>query len=566
MNRRLSIAVLMVFLALSAFTLAGCDDNPEHFQKSGQKALSPLGSEARTVLRFVLSKFNGGGLQNVDLFGMADLIAAEARRYFVETYTPGETVVLDRTLDLTSGAVLPEFDMYGHFDPNGGFEEFVEETHNAAGELTGQKVVHKAAREFTKGSIEGYTYFNTVDSADVDSVRESVTEAFTVASDLEYVATIWHQQVDATSTQEGFGEVLTFGESFGYQSHPRMKFSLSAGDTYDVQHRVWDSIEGILGWDQSMKDEFDYSLHGHLTLYAPVVDGVAENKDPESDPDMDVEDLGSRTKTTNRATTVVENDEMVTGYLVAHNRITTTTITVTVTDDTTGDVLSQQATEHESHVVVYEVAPGMEVEANQARWFETYIDYVETTKTSETSDFTYSGTNGQDSTEEYALEVLRYTDNPRTRNNLWQWRSTRHEMVIYQSVDDGTGQVTTRVEDAGEQWLTDRYEADEDYDNVGFAFEGSFSDVTDVVNRFFGDDSSGVKTTVTETHNRNYKVQFGAPGLEVSGSYRTNGSTINNGDGSVHANGNDMDGTLNVTTSDGTFDVSAEEWVNDIEP
>jgi hypothetical protein len=210
------------------------------------------------------------------------------------------------------------------------------------------------------------------------------------------------------------------------------------------------------------------------------------------------------------------------------------------------------------------VIPGKENEAHRARWFETFVDHVETTKVVEKSDFTYGA--GNDQTEERSFVEFRYTDNPGTRNDLWQWRSTSQQWTIRSYMDTVSNQWTVRTEDKGLVWLVDRYKPDPTYSDVAFAFEGSFSDLDEETHRFFGDDASGLKSNVKGTHMRDYLAGFGSNAVKVKGTYHTHNAMVNNADGGVHGNAAAVDGTLNVTVGGIAHDVSAEEWTLEVEP
>ncbi len=562
---RKTVVLLSTLIWLGSWVTA-CDEETNQFGESNQLELSPMNSEDRTVVRTVLSELFDGPIGSAALWQRLQVVPMEARRYFVRTYTPGEVVVLDRKLDLTSKAVLREYDAYGNFDAEGGFLQFNELTHDTLGKVLSDTNVNKRTREFTKGKISNYDYMNTEDAAGDNSVRQSVVERYNIDSGIEYVQTAWNQQESLVNVNRDLSGDVTFDETYAYQSHPVATLTLDAGGAWETEARMWDSIQPKAGWETSNRERNTLNIKGKLTLYQPVEQDAAPNTDSPMDADTVETDEGTQTKFVTRMTDRNENVTLINGFLEETRTTTYTEVSVEYVDKASGRTISNQVTEHETVVVTYKVAPGGELQALWTRWHEIYVDYVETVRTVLKEDHSYNTMSQNDHTLNRTMTTYRYTDNPHTRNNIWAWRSTEEKQTVFTSVDAETSENVTRTTDQGVKWLTDRYEADPRYDAVPFEFNGSFGVDTDEINEFFGDDASGLQTWMTEDHNMDYSALFGADKIAVSKGYSVQMSALKNNDGDAHQNASNVDGTVEISVNGASYKVSGEEWVDNIHP
>jgi hypothetical protein len=268
---------------------------------------SSMTETERQAIRSVLNKFGGAGIEHIKLYRIVEVISKEARRYFAKQYTPGKIVVTGKQLDLTIPQVLREKDSFLNYDPDGGYIEFSETTHDDKGEVvTDDLKVYQRKKQFNSGSIQNYTYSETLDTPNGNTMVAMTKEGLKVSSNIEYVETAWNQQI---SYVESNG--IKHNETYNYQSQPLRKITLTAGDEYYLSASAIDQIIDSHGWNIITEGSLNGKFTGTLTLYKPKETNAEENANPEQKQTKTEEPLGNAMKYTTTETTVTESKNAV---------------------------------------------------------------------------------------------------------------------------------------------------------------------------------------------------------------------------------------------------------------
>ncbi len=555
-------SLIALLLCSAGGLILSCEEQVGDSFSTSQEELSGLGFQERRDLRWVMHSTLGGPSSASDILALVEQMGQGAKDYFVSPYASESAVVKDRQLDLTSGALFPRLDAAGNFVQNGGWDRFVEVAHRSDGAVLAKAAVYKPTAQYLSGAISDYTYVQSTESQSSDSTRKTLEHSFLISQNLQFQRLAWNQQAASTRQQGPHGEPgLLYGETYKYQTHPLLKLTLTAGDRYQQQQNEVQSLDGIQGWSVDRKQETQVSLNGTLTLFRPIPDGAERNTNPAGVQVPQIVGRGGLVTETTQATEEQVSDESVNEFLVRHTRKTSTVTQSVTTTKTLGAPVSMSRIDHETLIVTYHVVPGQADKAAQAMWDTLYQDYEETTKSIHTTEYTLPSEPQEGYQVDEVILVYRYTDNPLTRNDLWRWRSTSQVLKEVGEWDEAADVMRTRYEDSGEEWLVDRYEPDPDFNDVPFQIQGTWSDGDSQVVRFLGPDSSGAKTTNSAWRALDMLLVFNDYSFTVRGSLETNQASIQNGTGLGFQTGNDVDGTVRVGTPDGTYLLSAEEWL-----
>lgn len=549
---------LMLVMALTV--PLGCEQEEE--TGTAQLEQSPLSAGEKKAAREVLATFHGGGLQPIDALAVADTIAAEAHRYFADSVTAGSVVVTGQTLDLTSDAVLRQLDIWGSWDPDGGYARFDEPVHDGEGSLSRDEPAYKRARQFVKGSIADCAMVRTVMALDADGVETRRREAFEVTADVEYVETAWHQQRAFVTTIDA-GQAVDHAESYSYQSHPLSTRTLKSGGRTDWRETVVDRISGDSGWTVSSATRLDVDLAGTVTLYQPAIANAEPNKRAKKKQTTVEKDQGKTRLVETEQTTVDESTAPVTPYLEETVEVVHTVLTSDVNDKDTGRPVASTVTDHQTSYHRFRPVSGMELDAVYARWSEGVSDFQETVKTVTETTYLYDKKDEGDVEETTVVTEHRYTDNPKTRNDVYAWRSTTSTDVSYTYTDDD-GAEHTRIDHGGIAWLTDQIEPDPEIDQRAFSYVGALVRDESESSHYLGDDVAGLKTNGVVAVKERMTATSGSHALTWEGSHEIRSASIKNGAGDGHGNGSDVDGTYDVEVDGRRATLSAEEWVIEV--
>ena len=484
------------------------------------------------------------------------VVISEGTRVFAGVFAGDSIVISGQSLSLTDSHVLPEVDANGFFDPSGGYLSFDEVSHNADGDLVSEREARKVYKQFTEGSISGFSFERTKDSPSGGYVFDRQATGFSVDSNIAYQATSWNQQ-------EGWKEVngVRQDDVYAYQSNPMWKATLESGGSVDYALVSADNIVSSQGWDLTSETHLTANLRGTLTMYRPKRSTVAANSDPELEQEVNTVDSGVFTTETTRSTDVSDWENIVgdDGELVEKVVLTETSVDVTTVDTSIGQATENTTTVHSTWRYSYSVRQGFTSAAIRNRSLEKVAAHEVTTKTEDS--FTASYNSDGSFTRTDTSTTLRYTDNPATRNDIDSWRSTRSVMTTVYTASTNT----TVTDVGGTEWLTEHIEADTDVNTMAFAISGSIDTTSDLEARFFGANSSGVEWVQTDTETRNVTNEWGGDVVQVSGSYTNHQAEISVGN-VVHPNQGDWDGAVSVTLNGESFSVSAEEFLNALRP
>ncbi len=541
-------------------TLTGCDDTVE-VAGTQQIQQSQLTLGDKGVFRKVLGWLSEDGPHGADVFVVVRVIAAEARRYFAESYTPGAIVITNQALDLTSPAVLREFDLFGNWDPDGGFERFREVTHNLDGSVGADLWAYQVARQFSSGAVSGYSFTRSSETLGPDEKTDVNMESFDISENVKYDITKWHQQKQFVTTIEN-GNKVDHSESYKYQSHPILSATLAAGGRFSTEAVTTDRLVGDTGWTVEDRQGQQSDLQGTLTFYRPVEAGVEENQNPEQKLKQTEGKAGGKVTLQSSRTDVDESSIQPEPYVEEWVTQVKTVTTEDVVDEDTGLPLSQEEVVLETVFHRFRTVMGKELAAIHERWTEKFMDYKVTVRTVTSVTYTYDTQKKGDSTKKTTVTEYRFTDNPFTRNDLYEWRSTTYTDTEYSFTDEkGT---TVTVTHSGVSWLTDRYEPDPDATDLAFSHVGTLSRKTREEARFLGDDVAGLKETVWSEFSEDVNASVGGDSVSWKGGHVVGDAGIDNGTGDAHDLKGDPDGVYAVVVNGREAQVSAEEWVDEL--
>ena len=165
------------------------------------------------------------------------------------------------------------------------------------------------------------------------------------------------------------------------------------------------------------------------------------------------------------------------------------------------------------------------------------------------------------------VTTYRHTDNPATRNDIANWRST-HRVInrTYRVNEDGSVSSAWDELDSGEKWLTSEIEVDPAFDAVPYEYDLRSRVVEELETRFFGDDQSASETTALTTISRAEDAIWNQNQARVDGGHTLYSTTIANGDGQNHSVGGNADGNYTINLGAIQVTVGAEEWLDSIAP
>ncbi|MBK8010785.1 MAG: hypothetical protein IPK13_05510 [Deltaproteobacteria bacterium] len=545
--RRASQLVRASIVPTLGLLLAACSGRYE----SPQAEWSNITPEQRAQIRRTVQFITGGSVLPVQALVVAGVINAEGQRVFADRDAPS-IVITERSLDLTSSAVLPELDETGAWDPTGGFTQFFEHAFDANGDETRDEEVHKAVREFEAGGLSRFDYVITTDTPQDFYEVNTQRSRFEVGSDIAYTTRLWHQ----VTADRRVGNGLVHNQVFTYQDQPTLKIGVRNDGSLESSVLVEDHIRSEEGFDTVAVSSLDVDLSGTYTRYRPVF--VEANDRPEADFATDTSSSGGVTTTRTSVTTTSEETSTISG--LEETKVTTTTVlSDRKTDDNNGArQISSENVTHTTVVYTYEVDTPTDPGLEEAK--ERYRNHVITTRATTTVTNTYE--NNGNFTTRTVVKNERYTDDPVVRNKVEDWMTT--ESTTVQAFDAGTGETTTTRE--GTKWLLDRIEIDPDFNAVSWSISGTLDVTDDSSTHFFGDDKEGIETWSVQTRSYDMKYNWGGNGVEVKGDLVNRHSSITPPKGTPHTIDGDWDGTLEVKVGGSEFEVSAEEWLNGVEP
>ena len=519
--------------------------------ESPQAEWSNITPEQRAQIRRTVQFITGGSVLPVQALVVAGVINAEGQRVFADRDAPS-IVITERSLDLTSSQVLPELDETGDWDPTGGYAQFFEHAFDSNGDETRDEEIHKAVRDFEAGGLSRFDYVITTDTPQDFYEVNTQRSRFEVGSDITYATQIWKQ----VTADRRIGNGLVHDQVFTYQEQPTLRVSMRKDGSLESSVLVEDHIRSEEGFDTVAVSSLEVDLSGTYTRYRPVL--VEANNRPEADFTSDATSSGGVTTTKTSVTTTSEETSTIDG--LEETKVTTTTVlSDRKTDDNNGArQISSENVTHTTIVYTYEVDTPTDPGLEEAK--ERYRNHVITTRA--TTTVTNSYENNGNFTTRTVVKNERYTDDPVVRNKVEDWMTT--ESATIQAFDAGSGETTTTRE--GTKWMLDSIEIDPDFNAVPWSISGTLDVTDDSSTHFFGDDREGIETWTVQTRSYDMKYAWGGNGVEVKGDLVNRHSSITPPKGTPHTIDGDWDGTLEVKVGGAEFDVSAEEWLNGVEP
>jgi hypothetical protein len=553
-HHRFQICILGLIIPLMG---TACADDSQTNRTSPQKAWTSMSEAQRSTVRSVLDKFHDGGLHDLNIFDVVDIIVGEGIRVYAGAYATKSIVLENQELELTSPNVLPEHDSNGFFDPTGGYEAFDEILHSSEGELLSDQEVHKRSKEFESGAIDKFAFRSTLDSPKDFLIYENEDEAFQVTEDVVYTETLWHQTKTSRQT-----DGITHGQTYSYQSHPTWTITLLQGGEYESEEVSSEEIISENGWDTSSFTFLSADFEGTVTRYRPSRLNAETNFDPPSVLDVNTAESAG-VETTTSYETISDTYDVVAGdedELEESISMVQTVSESDRTDTTTGNPLSSSTEVHTTTTHTYGIREGYTATALLNRSLETVADYEETTRQIDEVTYTYTDTVGS-YVQNNTSTVYRHSDNPLTRNDIALWMST---VTTWSTTFNGESGATT-LDHSGTLWLTNQIEADTEINKVGFSTSGTQTATKDTKERYFETGQSGFETTTRESRSIQITRTWGNSEVKVSGTTENRTAMISVTGSQTHAVLGDWDGMLQVTTDDEQFTLSAEEW-DTIEP
>jgi len=532
---------------------------------------------------------------------------------------PYESVMGDFSLSngsLNLEDTLPQGDLWGDYVPNGGYLLFKE----GIDTVGSTRDVFKRHREFETGSITDFDYYTQDLQLSALETRIRKGMHVMIADQLRYVETAWHQQEGVTISNGLNG--VTNDYDYNYQSQERMKLEILSESTLERKEVVNEEIVDKQGWVTLESESTNMDVQGRVTLYRPTNDGLEANENPESDFFEDT--ISKNVRDISAESTVISST---TNYLgaegaVEEERTTTTTVRTERKEDAgTQAPFSVTKTTHVTVDVKYRIRNGYglkEVAYREMDWRENHQNieletevlsftyesntpallscdddsdcsigfggnyecrpgYASTKRCLPLPGFGLCGANqvsyGLDGNgdevcqsllkEEGTVTIWKTTDNPLTRNNIDDWKSTE-ESFSTTYVSSGAG-FDTVYETTGPKWLVERIEIDPEFDGVGFAIRGNTLQDSRNEHLWFGDDMSGTQTITSSDNSVSYQVGWEGYLLAVDGSHSQVESTIENETGDAHSVGSNTQGSYSVEMNgQESILVSSDEWLSGI--
>ena len=607
--------LISIIALLSLLLCSACaEDRPKH-KESKSKINAPfyeaISVEKQELVRSVLNKFSADGADGVDVTEILNLVVDEGLRNYPDSAWIDDVHLSNISLDMTQA--LPENDLWGDYNPNGGALRFQETTHDEEGNVLTDVWVSKIARHFSEGSIDGFTYRSIDQSSSSLSTVSENHVSFTVAEQATYNVDAWHLQKSYASSS---GTGVSHNETYNYQSAPVMKLTLNAGSDHTESHTIVDKIHHAAGWTVDTNSIQNSNLTGTLTLYQPSSENAEANIREASEP-INTGSVKNNIKTSNEEWTTVTTVDSYVGQDDSLVRRETTTHTFeqnTDRDASSGAPFSEDSYEHITTVVTHHPREGASATLLQNRVRENYPDYTVTTKVLRQSSTTYRsfqeeqvscaiggsgncppgtecqegpngegrcmgmgcpndekmwGTSGTGAAvcsfplrHEESVTTYRYTDHPHNRHDIEAWKSTsstwsRNWNEEKQFVDDI----------GGEEWLTAQIVVDPQFDAVPFVWDGKIifqsADLTQLL------DPAGEASESTSTHQTTMDFEAGWGGNTISfdGGYSQSTATIQGAGSNVHhSNGGNVVGSIVLKINDAKHTISGEQWLDQLAP
>ena len=540
------VTVTLYFMILTAALTVSCS---EPLPEPGRPESPLISAEARTAF---LRVYSGVGLSDGQITSAAEIMNVVVSRAEPQLRA-GRTGPAIR--DEASTLVTPA-------EPSGndtwGFESFTEGliTRSAPSEQypKGQlnethKTVHRPSQSFRAGTVSAYTSLSGNDATGPASVREASSRRFKVETDIDYVETLWHQQKSSVKRD---GEVTSF--SYGYQSSPTLALRVSAGSKLALQKVEDDTLVGKDGWTKKESSLFAVDASGFVTKYRPKAINCDTNARPEQAAQKVVEELADRTKETTTKTTVSTSTEGVGSNREVERlqRTTSTTTTVVEKDKKSSRPLSARIEEHTSTVVTH-VGRGEDGGLSAG----AIADYVETEREITVMSLEYSQDPAKMSKLTKEHTIWRYTDNPRTRNDVSRWKSAKSTLVRYfqSDPDDDSNEDFT-----GEEWLVDQIEVDSDVNGKPFAIRGEDRSLESHRFSVFGANLVGKEQVESQKQEFNISLTLGQDTVAYSGEIANSESTLAFGENVSRTVRSGVVGAVTVSAAEQKYVLHPDEF------
>jgi len=551
----------MTLILLAGLLTCSCgEETEEEIAPIVRVEWSDMSATDRATVYRAFGPFLPAAVTDPGVLQVVDIIADAAAAGFAAGYAGGPIVVTNAAIELTSPQVLPELDIDGALDPRGGYIPFTETIQGDFG-VSSSDVVHKRYRHFTAGAVTGLTYENTIDSPSDGLVSTGHQKTFDVSADTEYIETAWHQSRSFVVTD---GE--THDEAYDYQSHPVWTFTVTKDSTATTTGHGTDQVLASGGWDTSEAAALEGDLSGTLTRYCPKITNVEPNTKAAHAPEVSkIEDGGLKVVRTTETTVLLEGGVST----------TTTQGVETRTDVATGRITQRTAFVHST----IDYGETLETTRDVTQSLYTYPDDGDPLPDPPEDDPPAEDPPPEDPPAEDppaddppvgepegsyertdTVFSYRYTDDPRTRNDVVRWMSTKTTTTTTVDADKGSKSVAT----SGTIWLTDQLKADPQFDAAPFSFVGRLSNSGSTHARYL-DPLGGIDSWATATFDVDAEVTFGEDQAGATGSYTNRATYISAADGNAHSVIGDGDGSITVTVGGADFLVAAEEWLRTLQ-
>jgi len=439
---------------------------------------------------------------------------------------------------------------------NWGFETFSESlamrsaptVTNPKGEITIEtKPVYKPVKSFRTGEIKDYTSLKGTDAAGPGAKRTSFSKRFKVASEIDYVETLWNQQ---TSWTKRDGEVISF--AYGYQSSPTMALRVSEGSRIASQATEDDSIAGRDGWSNLETKLLSADVSGFLILYRPKAGECPPNERAAAPQQRTEAEVEGKLRQTESETTVTSEQGTGPGGAEKLSRTTSTYAVITEIEKISMRPLSSSSDRHTTTAVTYSGAGDAGAASSGL-----VANYVETERTTETKTWEYSPDPAKMSKVTTVTIVRRYTDNPASRNNIGQWKSTKATQTKYFTTDpDDDG----NIDYSGEEWLVDQIEVDPDVNGKPFSIVADVTRSETKKVSYFGSGLESRQITEAEEKKVDVKLAFGTETISYSGDVRSSDSSVRFPNDEGHSVKSGSVGTMTIAAADQKYDMHPEEF------